>query len=464
MNTKTRKHNPHLQAGSRLDSVDSIMRLPSVTTLVGNEIEGYNKWSDSVAGANGCIYGIPSNARRVMKFNPTDDSLKEIGPDLGYGTKIWESGVLAGNGRIYCIPCNFRHNNGVLKIDTVNEIVTIINVEEPPETALGASWAPGALALDGCIYCMPLSARRILKFNPEIESVAIVGEDLGLQVYKYRGTVRGNDGCLYGIPRNQTRIVRYNPIDQSISFVGEEADRSFDCGNGVVGRDGCIYACGSFHDTERRMYLDAVLRIDVTNNSYSFVWKAQFQYNAYNGGVAAILGNDGCIYWPPGGANRTLKFDPETQVALLVGDDFDREMWNGGAIGLDGAIFCMPSSTATRVLVIDPFKEFVMNLEANLEQYPEELGRIFEKDDHNTTYECAITKFGAEKVFEVIQDCIPSSVLCLGSDLESFLVAASCENSALSVIYGLLRNNLDTSPLANYCAIVDQSKVHVARC
>ena len=454
----TRKRNPPpWQTGSSLDLVDSIMRLPSVTTLVGNEIgeRGLNKWYDSVAGADGCIYGIPSCALRVVKYNPADDSLKEIGPDFGSTNHWkWDSGVLAGNGSIYCIPHNdFLGDIGILKIDTVNETVTIVNVEEPPETSVLASWSPGALALDGCIYFMPCHARRILKFDPENESVASVGEDLGDDRSKYFGTVRGIDGCLYGIPYHEKRIARYNPIDQSITFVGEETDRFFFCSNGVEGRDGCIYALNSFYGAQLSIHRNAVLRIDVANNSYSFVWSGN--KGAFSG---AILGNDGCIYWPPAGANRTLKFDPETQVASFVGDDLEPEMWNGGASGPDGAIFCMPS-TATRVLVIDPFKEFVMNVQANLEQYPEELGRIFEKDDHsNTAYECAVTKFGTETVFQVIQDCIPSSVVCSGSDIESFVVAASLENSALSVIYGLLRKNLDTSPLSNYCAIENQSE------
>ena len=34
-------------------------------------------------GKNGFLYGIPSGARRVVKFHPLDKSLTEIGPDLG---------------------------------------------------------------------------------------------------------------------------------------------------------------------------------------------------------------------------------------------------------------------------------------------------------------------------------------------------------------------------------------------
>jgi hypothetical protein len=41
------------------------------------------KWSAFVDGGDGFLYGIPSNARRVVKFDPLDKSMTEIGPDLG---------------------------------------------------------------------------------------------------------------------------------------------------------------------------------------------------------------------------------------------------------------------------------------------------------------------------------------------------------------------------------------------
>ena len=36
----------------------------------------------------------------VVKFNPVDNSLTEIGPDLGIGGGNWMCGVLANNGCI----------------------------------------------------------------------------------------------------------------------------------------------------------------------------------------------------------------------------------------------------------------------------------------------------------------------------------------------------------------------------
>ena len=64
-----------------------IMMEPSLTTLIdiGEEGNSFLEWSSFVDGGDGFLYGIPFNARRVVKFNPLDKSLTEIGPDLGEG-------------------------------------------------------------------------------------------------------------------------------------------------------------------------------------------------------------------------------------------------------------------------------------------------------------------------------------------------------------------------------------------
>ena len=204
-----------------------------------------------------------------------------------------------------------------------------------------------------------------------------------------------------------------------------------------------------------------LISLDKTQNTEFAIKQTKSNYRSIvlvglrselSGWGPTILGSDGCIYCPPGGStNRALKFDPETKLASLVGDGFAGTFSTrtSGAIGPNGAIYCIPFSTS-KVLVIDPLKEFAMGLQANLEQYPGELGRLFTIDGKHgkTTFECAVRKFGIEKVFEVIQDCsIPSSVECSGSRLPSFMVAASFENSAVSIIYYLLRNNVDSSSL-----------------
>ena len=151
----------------------------SLTTLIdigdGDMIRRYRKWSAFVDGEDGFFYGIPYNARRVVKFNPIDKSLTEIGPDLGEGTEKWMCGVLANTGSIYCAPYAAEH---VLKINTIDDTVETLDDVELPETGQ-LLWQSGALAADNSIYYMPAFARQIMRLNPDNESLSSVGNDLG---------------------------------------------------------------------------------------------------------------------------------------------------------------------------------------------------------------------------------------------------------------------------------------------
>ena len=140
-----------------------------MSNVVVEDFIGFDKWWGSVLGTDDCIYSIPYFAVRVVRFDPKDKSLTEIGPDLGDDdVEKWETGVLAGNGCIYCLPFFYCRHFGILKIDTINGSVETLHVELPEgEGDAIASWAPSALAIDGCIYFMPSEARRILKLNPE---------------------------------------------------------------------------------------------------------------------------------------------------------------------------------------------------------------------------------------------------------------------------------------------------------
>ena len=313
-----------------------------------------------------------------------------------------------------------------------------------PETGNGLSlWISGALAADNSIYCMPFDSRRIMRLNPDNDSLSSVGDDLGRGGAKYMGTVVGNDDCVYGIPFDATHIVKYNPADPvTTCTVGEEAEEEFDCGNGVLGGDGYIYATNTFGQ---------VLQIDTTINNYTWIG-GPIDSGDRLGWGDPIIGADKCIYWPPSGANRVLTFDPgETQqLPSLVGGDLGEGTykWADGALATDGAIYCVPFCSS-QVLTIDSFKEFSATLQTNMKLYPDELGRLFLKDEEEcdkTFFESSLRKFGGDKVFELIEECLPLDAEWDGGNngiLPPIMVAASCENCTASVIYYLLRRNVN---------------------
>jgi hypothetical protein len=153
-----------------------IMRLPSLTTLIDIDfdIDGRENWSTFVDGGDGFLYGIPCMARRVVKFNPLNKSLTEIGPDFGIGQLKWKCGVLANTGSIYCAPYGADR---ILKIDPIQGTVETLDDVELPETGDGL-WQSGALAADNSIYYMPCHACRIMRLNPDNDSLSSVGNDL----------------------------------------------------------------------------------------------------------------------------------------------------------------------------------------------------------------------------------------------------------------------------------------------
>ena len=186
-----------------------------------------------------------------------------------------------------------------------------------------------------------------------------------------------------------------------------------------------------------------VLKIDTTNNSHCFVGNILvLDHDDNYGWGEAILGIDGCIYWPPCGATHILKYDPHSNLTSLVGNNFGTDQWRGGCLAPDGVSYCLPSD-AKRILAIDALKEYVFSLKEKAKKYPEQLGCIFHPSDdipHKTNFDRAVTKFGQKKVFEVLDQCMPpADEICAASNLYPFLIAASYKNSCVSIIYHLLR-------------------------
>ena len=86
-------------------------------------------------------------------------------------------------------------------------------------------------------------------------------------------------------------------------------------------------------------------------------------------------------------------------------------------------------------------------LQTNKILYPDELGRLFLKDEESdeTFSESSLRKFGIEKVFPLIEECLPLDAEWADTHsnaLPLFMVAASYGNCAASVMYHLLRTNV----------------------
>jgi hypothetical protein len=86
-----------------------------------------------------------------------------------------------------------------------------------------------------------------------------------------------------------------------------------------------------------------------------------------------------------------------------------------------------------------------------------------EECDEETFYCSAIRKFGIEKVFKfLVEECLPSDKEWAdsfsGNSLPLLMAAASCENSAVSVIYQILKRNVHDALSGNDDGVSKKSK------
>ena len=131
-----------------------------------------------------------------------------------------------------------------------------------------------------------------------------------------------------------------------------------------------------------------------------------------------------------------------------MGDDFGYlstlyEKWCGGTLASDGVIYCCFPRYATRILSIDPWKEYTSSMESNMKEHPEQIGCLFQPSDDipNATkfVPAAVTKFGYKKVMRVLEACMPpADRLFAVSNLHPFMIAACYKRSDISVIYHFL--------------------------
>ena len=165
------------------------------------------------------------------------------------------------------------------------------------------------------------------------------------------------------------------------------------------------------------------------------------------------MGIDGCIYWPPHCAERTLTYDPHSNQILFVGDEsgYNDQGWSSGALATDGIMCCSPS-IAKRILAIDPIGELLATTKASMQGHPEKFGSLFQKIEANddstphaslTNFDLAFVKFGYSKVIEILEKCIkPVNDFYIESNLCPFMIAASYKESRVGVINHLLRRDL----------------------
>lgn len=435
---------------------------PSVSSTIPFKIESeieYEKrklFVKSILGLDGCIFAIPFNAPRVVKFDPRTKSIEEIGPDLTKyeqrfhyedGLCMYKDGVMGDDGCIFCIPFGARY---FLKIDSLHSTVEVMNISLAGSSDTENSFCTyscGALAKDGCIYYMPsTNADCILKFDPiahVIENIrpllqSPVHEIGQSNMFQQTSTLVGApNGYLYGYSNRFDHVVQFEPFAQSLHSISAPFQlESFQClGDGVLIND-CIFQIliGS-HEMEGKL---CILKFDTRNMSLGNLdivdrsgWLELIQSQPFH---SPFVANDGCICLQIGA--HLFRYNINSQQCVFEWIDAFGE-WCSGVQSDDGIIYCLPYY-GDKLLTIDPFSGFIQNLIDSSGLSEQDQNCILEKP----IFDEAALAFGFEKTRQVIQRFFPiADQVCPLTNLHSFMIAASTKRCSLDIIYFLLRRN-----------------------
>jgi hypothetical protein len=342
--------------------------------FVGPEFAGKFKWLRGVtvpAAAMdhhprypaGCCLALPSNTPSILKINPATDEVYAFGSDViakacvGVSGWYYHGGNLAPNGWVYAIPANATR---VLKFHPVSDQVVLLGpVWDGPQ-----KWYGGIFGADGCLYGIPHNHAGVLKIDPRHDSVTVLDAPLPEGRWKWHGGLRAGNK-IYGFPNNADRVLVidcgakeggttvYTVGDASILQSGRHrTDQRYKYLGGALTLDGAhayLFPC----DAER------VLRIDCASDDLILVGPPLLDgINKFQNGFA---GRDGCLYGIPQRACGVLRISPgkgkeeEDHVDIMdcgptllgVKDKFE-----GGVMGQDGNIYCIPLRAKTCVKVM----------------------------------------------------------------------------------------------------------------
>ena len=175
-------------------------------------------YDDTVLGSDGCLYGIPQQAKHVIRLDPRTQLLSVANPDFSNGkfdlnfAKMDGMGsVLHSNGIIYAFKHDEREGSlKVLKIDTDKGIYTVNSFYENLQGS-----AHPIIGLDNCIYLSAWSpSNSVLKYDPQentIQNLKMFEKD---GINNWASAEVASDGNVYFVSSFQNHMIQLNTLNE----------------------------------------------------------------------------------------------------------------------------------------------------------------------------------------------------------------------------------------------------------
>jgi hypothetical protein len=339
----------------------------SVMDCIGPSFPGKFKWLRGVEvppdsdHPSGLCLALPCNATAILKINPATSHVTVFGEEVlgavlsqSTTTKGWyyHGGNLAPNGWIYAIPANA---NRVVKFHPASEQVVAIGPSwEGPQ-----KWYGGIIGSDGCIYGIPHCHSAVLRIDPRTDDIQLLhhesGSPLSAGHWKWHGGLRAGHK-IYGFPNNADQILMIDCASLErprVYLVGDT--QILQSGRHRIPQDHCYkYLGGALDPTGQFAYLfpcdaERVLRINTKTDELTLVGPLLLDgANKFQNGFASAI--DGALYGIPQRSTGVLRIVPDYQSGNDQVDIVDcgealvgvKDKFEGGVMGLDGRIYCMP--------------------------------------------------------------------------------------------------------------------------
>jgi len=182
------------------------LRTWQIERLGENILTYIARYSACIYHPNGYIYFIPEYNAKVLKLNPLNDAITELGSVL-QSCSVYGASVAPNNKCIYGFTN--RTNGGILKIDVVNnDTISFIH-----EGTVGTGYYSTELALNGKLYSGVGNGTDVWELDPTNDTVTIVdtiSDTVGgdYNEAKCAGGVLAENGSIYLIPAKGRHIYK----------------------------------------------------------------------------------------------------------------------------------------------------------------------------------------------------------------------------------------------------------------
>jgi hypothetical protein len=335
---------------------------------------------------DGCIYGVPANARAVLCLypiyksdEPTDTSIIQgyqmttipLPVSIASCNYKWLRGIFA-HGYLWAIPA---WADCVLCVDVdafwkrrpVSEQGIVQLLPLPSEHVVGMQWqwhGAGINQEKTAIYCIPSNAKHVLKVDliTKLTSlIPVAGYDpkdypnFSIDTTnKWYGGIVGRDNCVYGIPYRTCAVLKIDCTKDTAILIGPDYGTTKYNWHGGIQVHGKIYAHPSHANTVLVIDTNPLVEPhgDTNTTTTSQCSEIPIVRTAYDTDptpnykwLGGSIGLDGNIYCPACDTSSVLKIDVTTNTCTTFGHTGTlKNKWQGGILGRDGCIYCIPAS------------------------------------------------------------------------------------------------------------------------